>query len=391
MKTRNILTMTGVAVAIAAASGPLAVAGIDAGGSPISTGGAITQFSSIYVNGARYDTSNALFIIDGRIGDESELYVGQVVSLYGSIDDAGANGVAWVVYYDDDIEGPIASVDAAANRMTVLGQTVLVDETTTIALASGARSLDALSEDDGVAVSGFRNADGHLVATWIGDAGSAASQEVSGRVTAADPDGQSFAVNGLAVDYAAANLYDFATGGPGIGDGVEIAGSFDDASGRFVAEHVWSTDSMVAPITDVRGELEGYITARSGLTRLEINGQPVQLTWSTDFEDGWFFDLALDAKVEVEGHYDAEGVLIAERIEFESAPNVQIAGTVDAVIENVVYVDGMPLHVTPETVFEDDSDERRFGAHSLEAGDEVEIQAYSSDGEMIAIHLERDD
>lgn len=393
MKTRKNLTMTGVAVAIAATGGPLAIAGIDAGGSPIKTGGSITQFGSIYVNGARYDTSDALFIIDGRLGDESELHIGQVVSLYGSIDEAGDSGVAWLVYYDDDIEGPVASVDAAAGRMTVLGQTVLVDETTAFALASGAQSLDALTENDSVAVSGFSDADGNLLATWIGDAGGAASQELTARVTAADPDGLSFAINGLIVDYGAANLYDFASGAPDVGDFVEIAGTLDSASGRFLAGHVWSAAGTAAAATDSRGALEGYVTARPGLTRFEIDGQPVQLSWSTDYENGWFFDLGLNARVEVEGHYDADGALIAERIEFEAAPDVLIDGTVDAVIDDVVYVDGMALRVTPETAFEDDSDsdERRFGAGNLDAGDQVAIQAYSSGGEMIATRLERDD
>lgn len=393
MKTRKNSTMTGVAVAIAAAIGPPAIAGIDAGGSPITTGGSITQFGSIYVNGARYDTSNALFIIDGRVGDESELDIGMVVSVYGTIDDAGDNGVAWVVHYDDNVEGPVDSVDAAAGRLTVLGQTILVDETTTFALASGAQSLHAVSEDDNVAVSGFSDADGNIVATWIGDAGSTASQELTGRVTAADPEGLSFAINGLSVDYAAANLYDFATGGPDIGDAVEIAGRFDDANGHFVAEHVWSADENVSEVADTRGELEGYITARPDLTRFEIDGSMVQVAWSTAFENGWFFGLELNRKVEVEGRYDAAGVLIADRIAFEEAPDVEIDGTVDAVIDDVVYVDGIAVRVTLETAYEDDSDsdDRRFGAADLEAGDEVHILANSSGGEMIAIRLERDD
>lgn len=385
--------MTGVAVAIAAAGGPLATAGIDAGGSPIKTGGSITQIGSIYVNGARYDTSNALFIIDGRIGDESELHVGQVVSLYGTIDDAGDNGVAWIVYYDDSLQGPVAGVDAAAGQMTVLGQTVLVDETTAFELRSDAKSLDGLSANDAIAVSGFEDADGNIVATWIGDAASAASQELNGRVTAADPESLSFAINGLSVDYAAANVYDFATGAPGIGDAVEISGTLDAASGRFVAEHVWSANATVSEVADTRGALEGYITARSGLTRFEVGGAPVRVAWSTAYENGWFFGLQLNSKVEVEGRYDSDGVLVADRVEFEQAPDVRIDGTVDAVIGDVVYVDGIAVRVTLETAFEDDSDsdERRFGTSSLEAGDQVTIQASSSGGAMIATRLERDD
>ena len=82
MNAKKLLVLTGVAIVIAASgSSQLANAGIDAGGRPGSSTGSVNRIGSIYVNGVRFNTDNAVFIIVGRLGDESELDVGQVVSV----------------------------------------------------------------------------------------------------------------------------------------------------------------------------------------------------------------------------------------------------------------------------------------------------------------------
>ena len=74
MNAKKLLILTGVAIVIAASgASQLANAGIDAGGKPGSSKGSIHRFGSVYVNGVRFKTDNVVFIIDGRLGDESEL------------------------------------------------------------------------------------------------------------------------------------------------------------------------------------------------------------------------------------------------------------------------------------------------------------------------------
>ena len=53
--------------------------------------GPINTFGSIVVNGVHYDTSTATFTIDGSAAIESDLKVGDVVLLTGTIDSNGAD------------------------------------------------------------------------------------------------------------------------------------------------------------------------------------------------------------------------------------------------------------------------------------------------------------
>lgn len=393
MKTRKSLTMTGVAVAIAAASGPLAIAGIDAGGSPIKTGGSITQFGSIYVNGTRYDTSNAVFIIDGRIGDESELNIGQVVSLYGAVGSDGGDGVAWVVSYDDLLEGAITKIDEEEGFITVLGQRVEIDADTIFALSSGTASIEGLEEGDFVEISGFRGAIGRIVASYVGDGDGSGIVDLTGTVTHSDAGSASFSVNGLEVDYSEGQVHDFDGGAPQIGDAVEIFGEIDADTGRFVASQVWPALSAAAAGPGTYAEVEGYISEQDSFTRFEIDGVPVRITWSTSFENDWFFALETNRKVEVSGRYDESGWLVAEHVEFEEGAKLKLSGTVEGIDAESVFVNGLRIRITNETAYKDESelDQRYFGFGDVHVGDVIEVRGYDVGGSLVATMLERKD
>ena len=92
--------------------------------------GTITGFGSIFVNGVEWQTSGATITVDDNPGTESELKVGQVVTVRGTLNAAGTNGTADSVEFDNSVEGPIASIDLATGSFVVLGQTVLVSADT---------------------------------------------------------------------------------------------------------------------------------------------------------------------------------------------------------------------------------------------------------------------
>jgi len=48
----------------------------------------------VIVNGVRYDTSRATFKIDGRVGTQNELEVGDVVTVTGALGSGGLTGTA---------------------------------------------------------------------------------------------------------------------------------------------------------------------------------------------------------------------------------------------------------------------------------------------------------
>jgi hypothetical protein len=71
---------------------PLPTGGITGTGSAIIMG-SISGFGSIIVNGTSYDTAAAIFTIDGESGTQSDLAVGDVVVVKGTVTDgtSGAN------------------------------------------------------------------------------------------------------------------------------------------------------------------------------------------------------------------------------------------------------------------------------------------------------------
>ena len=390
MNTRKAMTLTLAAAAVAVIGGQMATAGIDAGGEPGSSSGGITKFSSVYVNGTRFETDNALFIVDGRLGSESDLDVGQVVNVYGVINADGENGTAYIVRYDDAVEGPVSAVDTATGQITVLGQTVVVNGDTHFTLASGATTIDAIPMGEAVEVSGFPDADGRIIATFIGDAD---DLDLTGTITSVDQAAMTFAVNDLVVDYSSAGLLEVDGGAPAAGATVTVAGSGVDSDGRLVATKVVNAlngiDAGGGP-----GSVEGYVTRRESLVDFEVNGTPIRVRYDTKFVNDWFFGLALNRKVEVNGRFDDNGVLVASRVDFERGAEMAHSGRVNAIIGDVVFVDGAAVRITGETMFDDDSDAdvRRFGIDDLGSGDRVEIRGFEgAGGQIIATRIERQD
>ena len=89
------------------------VAGIDRLGV---TTGTINGFGSIIVNGVEYETNAADFDIDDGPGSQSELKVGQQVTIQWDSSDDGVTRNAQSVSYDDLLEGLIDSNDGDPGR-----------------------------------------------------------------------------------------------------------------------------------------------------------------------------------------------------------------------------------------------------------------------------------
>jgi hypothetical protein len=133
---------------------------------PVVSSGAITGFGSVFVNGVRFETSSAAFTINGKPGTQGDQRVGHVVTVHGHRDDNG-NSTADRIDFDDLVQGPVDTVDAAAGTLVVMGQTVLIDADTSFDDNIPGSSLAGLNAGDIVEVSGMRRADGDIQATRI--------------------------------------------------------------------------------------------------------------------------------------------------------------------------------------------------------------------------------
>jgi len=238
MKVRMTRNATGLAVTVIAAMlAQGAAAGIDAGGVVDRSKGAVTAVDSsrnIYVNGVRFSTDQAEFVIDGQLGTQADIEVGKVVSIIGILDANGASGTAYIVTYDDAVEGPLAAVDDQSGQIRILGQTVVVTADTNDAVGA----LDTMNVGETVEVSGFRDAEQRIIATYIGASRAAASYSVRGTVTAVDPAAMTFAINDLVIDYAQAGIFEVADGLPSVGQELKVVGVVDSQTDRLVADQV---------------------------------------------------------------------------------------------------------------------------------------------------------
>lgn len=369
------------------------VGGIDRGGITIASG-PINGFGSVIVNGVHYATAGASIVIDDQPGTESDLRVGQVVRVEGTVDASGLTGTARSIRYDDVVEGPVQAIDLAASRLVVLGQTIAVGPGTSYDDAIVPRGLEGLVVGDRVEVSGLVNSSGLISATRIERKSAAGSLEVKGIASAVDTAARRFTINALVVDYSAAQLSGFASGQPSNGDLVEAKGTVD-GSGVLFATGLERESSNLSGSVDDDADLEGLVTRFASAADFDVAGQRVTTTASTQYEGGVAADLALDVNVEVEGGFDATGRIVATKVEFRRASDVEITAQVEAVNASAgtLTLLGQVVRTTTLTRFEDksDADVERFGIADLGVGDWVSIHAYGDSGGLVATLLERDE
>ena len=369
------------------------VVGIDRGGVTISQG-TINGFGSVIVNGVRYSTTGAAITIDDRPGTESDLRAGQVVRIEGTVDATGSAGTARSIEFNDDVEGPVQSIDLATARLVVLGQTIQVGRATSFDDSISPRSLEGLAVGDRIEVSGLVNADGQIAATRIERKPPSASVEVKGSASAVDSNARRFRINLLVVDYSTAQLSNFAGGAPANGDLVEAHGSLD-AAGVLIATRLERRSASLEGTSDDSADLEGLVTRYVSSLDFDVAGQRVTTTATTVYEGGSAADLVLGANVEVEGGFAANASLVAARIEFRRESEVELAALVDSVnvAAGSLEVLGMTVRTNALTRFEDhsDADLPRFSLADLRSGDYVELSAYDDGVGLVASLLERDD
>lgn len=358
--------------------------------------GTITGFGSIFVNGIEFSTSTASITIDGRAGTQADLRVGDVVSVVGPINAATATGNATSVTFDDNVEGPIDSVNVASGSLVVLGQTVRVDGGTAFDDGVANCRLDALQPGQVVEVSGFRDTTGVVRATRIECKAAGGELEVTGSVAALDTNQRRFQINALTVDYSQAQLQNFPSGQPANGQTVEAKGTAVNA-GVLTATRVEFKGQGIPVNNGDRVEIEGLVTRFVSATDFDVAGQPITTAVGTPFRNcATPFNPPLNTKVEVEGTL-SNGVVSAQEVECRAGTDLRVRATVDAVnaAANSLTVLGISVSVSGETRFEDKSsaDLSPFRLSDVRVGDFVEVRGGPGAGanSIAAALLERDD
>lgn len=360
--------------------------------------GPVSNFGSIIVNGVRYETNSATFTINDVVGSQSDLSVGDIVTVSGTIDSDGTTGTANEVIFEDAVTGPVDSIDTVTGQIIVLGQTVLVSPETSFDDSFSPASLGGISVGQIVEVTGQFDADGNIVATRIEPKPADSPFEVHGVVSLLNVGAMTFNLNNLVVDFSAADLADFPGSQISEGDFVEAKGLSIGASGELIATRVELENPLAGAGDGDHLEVEGFITRFVSAQDFDVAGIPVTTNGSTTFIGGTAADLGPNVKVEAEGSLDSAGVLVATKIDIRQAKAVRATANVDSVdvSGNSMVILGITVSVDVLTRMEDKSsaDVEPFTLSALNAGDYVEVRGGefpAGSGNILAAILERED
>ena len=287
------------------------VAGIEGTGAPapVTATGPVTGFGSIFVNGVEYATTGAQIQIDDQPGTESQLAIGEIVTVTGTLNADDTTGTAMRVTFSGNVLGAVTEVDVATDTFVALGQTVLVTASTVFDPNIQPPQIAGIKTGDRFEVSGFPDSAGRIVASRVQLPASPTGLRVEGLMQGLNSGTSVFQVNALTVDYSAATVH----GTLANGSLVDVEGDTLSASGALMATTV-TVPPPPGGAPNSHGEVEGVITSFTSNSDFVVNGVHVTTNANTQFQLNGI-TLGVDVRVDVEGSYDSSGTLVASDVE----------------------------------------------------------------------------
>ena len=356
--------------------------------------GTITSFGSVFVNGVEFNTDDATILVDGQMASEDDLGIGMVVTVEGTFDNNGRTGRANVITYEELVKGTVDAIDLDEKTLVVLGQSVRTNMDTTL----DGRSFDMLTVGNIVEVSGWKNSSGSIQATRVefisaGFTPGTTELEITGVVESLDGSAMTFTIGDTLIDFSNAVLVGLSNDTLVDGLLVEVESIEEIAGGVMMASEVKEQESVPRGSGGFLFEIEGIVTEFNSSSQFKVNGIPVRTDDQTFYENGSSEDIALDRILEVEGIFDADGILMANEIDFELGGSMEILAeiqVVDPPTRSVVVL-GLTVTTNNNTVIWDnsDTDEQPFGLRDLQIGDRVAVIGNPEGSTVIAIRIER--
>lgn len=284
--------------------------------------GPITGFGSVILRGVRFDESKAKVTDDDgvettkdalKLGMNAEVHAGKI-----SDDGTGPRAEASEISFGSALLGPVSAVDTVAKSLVVLGQTVLVVDTTVLddRLVGG---FAGITVGTVLEVHGTIDATtGAITATRIEPSAAAAGFKIRGIVANLDSTAMTFTIGTALISYAGVTP---APAGLANGQLVRVRLQTTQVAGAWVATRL----SPAAPrVEDAdEAEIEGTITAFTSSTSFSVNGIPVDAS-TAQFPNG-STGIVLGAHVEVEGA-SSNGVVVATKVSTETQEERHAAG-----------------------------------------------------------------
>ncbi len=332
--------------------------------------GTVTGFGSVFVNGKKFETNDVEVRHDGitercTISQATRCGLEEGMTVKVSGDFSGSSHRATTIVQEDTLEGPITNVDVPNSQFSVLGQTVLVDDTTRF--DSGV-NLTNLVAGNIVEVSGFVKADGIIVASFVerkaGIGCGADGCEIKGVVKNHNHATTSFQIGGLTV------IYDIDGTIPDtiVGD-MPVPTNNNNWNGIFVEVKGTSlsgttlTATKVEPENDGVGnigmdeyEVEGFVTqagsASGNIIDFTIGTTQVRTTANTEFRGGTVDEIVVGAKMSAEGRFDGT-TLIAKHVKFHESVKLEGNAAVNGNSLTLAGLPGVIITVNSQTELKD--------------------------------------
>ncbi len=358
--------------------------------------GTISGFGSVIVNGIRFDDSAGNITMNDAAATHAQLRVGMVVQVRGRIN-ADGTGVATSIRYNDCVQGPVTAMNQVQNTLTVLGQTVQVDDDTVFDGVTQ-RDMNGFAIGDQVAVSCMPDpANNRLRATRMERQGTfqngVSDLEAKGTVSNLDPVAGTCTVGALTVNFsgiAAGSLP------AGLANGMTVeAGGRNFANGILTADRLRDRDRDRISYPDGDGlEVAGYVSDFVSISDFKIAGQAVNAA-NAVIKNGTAADIRNGLKVEAEGTM-TNNVLVASVLVVKLQSNVRVEAGLqakDAGLSTITLL-GRAVKVTADTEMRDGAanagQPTAITLASLNAADRLEVNAYKdATGNLIATRVER--
>ncbi len=409
---------------VLAVFGALAVAGCG-GGSSSTTGpttgagvkhtGVITGFGSVFVNGVEYETGSSSVTLDGVAGKDSNLKIGMVVTVEGSVNKDGLHGTASSINYADELEGIVTAKNIAADgtgTLTVMGQIVTIDAATVFeSKVTSIATIGDVAAGNIVEISGYSSGTGTILATRV-EVKKAALEaddelEVKGVIANLDTTAQTFMLGALMVHYGAAKVEHTLANGLY----VEVKSNDPPVNNMLMNPTKVEIEGDGKKGVDGKSgdefELEGVVSSvNSAKTEFVLNGQTVLVDSGTEFKNGSADGIVIDAKLEVEGALNADGKLVADEIKFRHESSIEIEAGLDAnatadtitVLGQTVIVNSLTIIIDKQEVCTTSMPQtcsivtvHDFSLSKLAVRDVVKLHIAVENGKLVATKLEHDD
>ena len=349
---------------------------------PVTATGVITGFGSVYINGVKFETDQAVVTANGETDTEDALEIGMVVTINGNIGADGDGAEASSIEYQASAEGPVTGINLAEKTITLLGQVYFIDDLTEFDDVT----FDAIQIGNWVEISAIENSDDQYIATRIELSDSSEEYQLVGEVSQLDTVTMTFNIAGQSIDYSNATV----EGELLDGVEVEVESETDLVDGVLVASEV-----EVEEAPDLAGQLigfEGEIEVFTSITDFVVDDQAITTTNETIFKGGQSSDLAHGVEIAVRGTI-VDGVLVATEIRIAQDTEIKIEGLVQStdLDTNSIVILGNTIFTDEYTRFIDDSedDERRFRIDDILIGDKVSIKAFDNEGQLLASQIKR--